>query len=246
MKRTILFVFATLMLSVVATPVSAQSRKDKKAAKQAEWEMQQQQKAEEAALLHQMRMDSIRAVQEAREQAREDEARRKAEQQAEAEYLKSSQAYNLPCWEGDTKEYYTAHVQRKMHLNVVTTQTTALLRLAQQQMRQKIKGEYKQVVRDYFDQMNVDDKASASSHIESAGEMIIDQLINDTEESCRQMTRPDASGNVTMYLAIKVDKKELVKEVITKMPQKVKDEVRLNEQNFLEKYEDKISHSVEE
>ena len=128
MKKTI--VLAMMALAIVALPATAQSRKDKKAAKKAEWEMQQQQKAEEAALLHQMKMDSIRDAQAAREAAKaEAEAKRKAEQ-AEQEYLQSTQTYNLPCWEADSKEYFTAHVQRVMPLNMVTTQSTALLRLA--------------------------------------------------------------------------------------------------------------------
>lgn len=84
MKRNILFLIAVFMLSIVA-PVSAQSRKDKKAAKKAEWEMEQQRKKEEAELLHQMRMDSIRAIQESR-----DAARKQAEQhQRQDEELKS-------------------------------------------------------------------------------------------------------------------------------------------------------------
>ena len=69
MKKNILFLIAVFMLSIVA-PVSAQSRKDKKAAQKAEWEMEQQRKKEEAELLHQMRMDSIRAIQESRDAAR--------------------------------------------------------------------------------------------------------------------------------------------------------------------------------
>lgn len=88
MKKNILFLIAVFMLSIVATPVVAQSRKEKKAAQKAEWEMEQQRKKEEAELLHQMRMDSIRAIQEAR-----DAARRKAEkQQATQDELDS---YNL-------------------------------------------------------------------------------------------------------------------------------------------------------
>lgn len=79
MKKNILFLIAVFMLSIVA-PVSAQSRKDKKAAQKAEWEMEQQRKKEEAELLHQMRMDSIRAIQESR-----DAARKQAEQRQRQE-----------------------------------------------------------------------------------------------------------------------------------------------------------------
>ena len=230
MKKTI--VLAMMALAIVALPATAQSRKDKKAAKKAEWEMQQQQKAEEAALLHQMKMDSIRDAQAAREAAKAEAEAKKAAEKAEQDYLNSTQTYKLPCWEPDTKDYFTAQVQRVMPLNQVTMQATALLRLAKQQMQQKIAGAYKQVVRDYMDQMDIDDKFTAASHIESAGEMIINQIVNNTEESCREMTRPDASGQVTLYLAIKVSKENLVKEILNNIPEKEKKEVLTNEEEF--------------
>lgn len=230
MKKTI--VLAMMALAIVALPATAQSRKDKKAAKKAEWEMQQQQKAEEAALLHQMKMDSIRDAQAAREAAKAEAEAKKAAEKAEQDYLNSTQTYKLPCWEPDTKEYFTAQVQRVMPLNQVTIQATALLRLAKQQMQQKIAGAYKQVIRDYMDQMDLDDKFTAASHIESAGEMIINQIVNNTEESCREMTRPDASGQVTLYLAIKVSKENLVKEILNNIPEKEKKEVLTNEEEF--------------
>lgn len=230
MKKTI--VLAMMALAIVALPATAQSRKDKKAAKKAEWEMQQQQKAEEAALLHQMKMDSIRDAQAAREAAKAEAEAKKAAEKAEQDYLNSTQTYKLPCWEPDTKEYFTAQVQRVMPLNQVTMQATALLRLAKQQMQQKIAGAYKQVIRDYMDQMDLDDKFTAASHIESAGEMVINQIVNNTEESCREMTRPDASGQVTLYLAIKVSKENLVKEILNNIPEKEKKEVLTNEEEF--------------
>lgn len=230
MKKTI--VLAMMALAIVALPATAQSRKDKKAAKKAEWEMQQKQKAEEAALLHQMKMDSIRDAQAAREAAKAEAEAKKAAEKAEQDYLNSTQTYKLPCWEPDTKEYFTAQVQRVMPLNQVTIQATALLRLAKQQMQQKIAGAYKQVIRDYMDQMDLDDKFTAASHIESAGEMVINQIVNNTEESCREMTRPDASGQVTLYLAIKVSKENLVKEILNNIPEKEKKEVLTNEEEF--------------
>ena len=124
MKKTI--VLAMMALAIVALPATAQSSKDKKAAKKAEWEMQQKQKAEEAALLHQMKMDSIRDAQAAREAAKAEAEAKKAAEKAEQDYLNSTQTYKLPCWEPDTKEYFTAQVQRVMPLNQVTIQSTAL------------------------------------------------------------------------------------------------------------------------
>ncbi len=239
-------VVAWILMCSMLTPAMAQSRKDKKAAKKVAWEMQQQQQQEEAALRHQMRMDSLRAVQAAQEEAKAKERRKEQEREAEEAYQKSTQTYELPCWKPDTKEYFTAQVQRTMPASYVTTQSTALLRLAQQQMRQKIKGAYKQVVRDYMDQMDVDDKFTAASHIESAGEMIIDQYINDTEESCREMTRPDSQGKVTLYIGIEVSKEEIAEAIVTNIPKKVKEEVRFNEETFREKTKDGFANAQQE
>lgn len=239
MKKSILFLVVTLVLSVLSTPIQAQSRKDKKAAKKAAWEQQQQQAAEEAALKHQLRMDSIRAIQEERDAAKAREAKLAAEAEAEREaakaeeaYLKSMQAYDLPCWEADTDEYFTAHVQRKMKLNQMTLQGTALLRLAQQQMRQKIEAAYKGVVRDYMDQMELDEKSSVAAHIESAGEAVIQKFVAATKETCRKSTRPDASGEVTVYLSIRVDKKDLTDELVNKLSEEEETKIRTNEEKF--------------
>lgn len=242
MKKVSLLLGLCIMM-LATLPMSAQSRKDKKAAKKAEWEMQQQQKAEEAALLHKMKMDSIRDAQAARDAAKEAAAKRAAEEEAdrqaakeaakaEAEYQRSMQTFNLPCWEADTDEYFTAHVQRKMKVNQMTLQSTALLRLAQQQMRQKIEAAYKGVVRDYMDQMDVDDKFSAASHIESAGEAVIQKFVNATKEQCRQVTRPDASGMVTMYLSIRVDKKDMTEDLVNSLSEAEETKVRNNEEKF--------------
>ena len=76
-----------LILSLLCAPAMAQTRKEKKAAKKAQWEMEQQQAKEEAELLHQIKMDSIRQAQAEKEAARQraEADRIKKEQQAEAD-----------------------------------------------------------------------------------------------------------------------------------------------------------------
>ena len=112
MKKTfILAALAAIFWAVM--PVEAQSRKDKKAAEKAQWEMKQQQQKEEAELRHQMKMDSLRNVQkkneeleaeakEARQKAEAD--RRAAEAEAKAKQKKAEEAaaleekeFNEPC-----------------------------------------------------------------------------------------------------------------------------------------------------
>ena len=83
MKKTI--VLALMAMAIVAVPATAQTRKDKKVAEKAQWEQQQKFDAEEAALRHQIRMDSIaNAKRVAEEQAAAAAAKAKAEADAKA------------------------------------------------------------------------------------------------------------------------------------------------------------------
>ncbi len=83
MKKTIVLAF--MAMAIVAVPATAQTRKDKKAAEKAQWEQQQKFAAEEAALRHQIRMDSIaNAKRVAEEQAAAAAAKAKAEADAKA------------------------------------------------------------------------------------------------------------------------------------------------------------------
>ena len=83
MKKTIVLAF--MAMAMVAVPATAQTRKDKKAAEKAQWEQEQKFAAEEAALRHQIRMDSIaNAKRVAEEQAAAAAAKAKAEADAKA------------------------------------------------------------------------------------------------------------------------------------------------------------------
>ena len=83
MKKTIVLAF--MAMAIVAVPATAQTRKDKKVAEKAQWEQQQKFDAEEAALRHQIRMDSIaNAKRVAEEQAAAAAAKAKAEADAKA------------------------------------------------------------------------------------------------------------------------------------------------------------------
>ncbi|MBQ7735943.1 MAG: hypothetical protein IJT61_08475 [Bacteroidales bacterium] len=227
-----------LMMAVLAimvcNPVMGQTRKDKKAAKKAEWEVQQQQKAEENALLHQMKMDSIKNAQKAQE------AKAKAEQEAAAKAEKERQqqaqytTYQVPCWHADDEDYYYASASRRRGYNQQNTLATATLRAANQQMQQKIKSAFKQVTRDYFDQMDINEKSDEASHIESAGERIVDTYLNDVLEYCREQTRPDGEGMVIMYIGIKVSKKGLTDALAKGLSNDEKLRLRFDEQKFRE------------
>lgn len=101
-------VMALLAVVLIAAPVSAQSRKDKKEAAKAQWEMEQQQQREEAQLRHQMKMDSLANAQKVAEQkaAKAEAERRAAEAEAKARQQKAEEQaamqeveLNEPCME---------------------------------------------------------------------------------------------------------------------------------------------------
>lgn len=237
MKKLVVLMMAAMAM-MVCNPVMGQTRKDKKAAQKAEWEAEQQRKAEEAKLLHELKMDSIRNAKQAQEEAAAKAEREKAEAAARAEKEKQEQAryttYQVPCWQADDEDYYYASASRRRGYNQQNTLATATLRAANQQMQQKIMSAFKQVTRDYFDQMDINEKSDEAMHIESAGERVINTYLNDVMEYCREQTRPDDEGMIIMYIGIKVSKKGLVDALSRGLSQDQQLRLRFNEQKFRE------------
>lgn len=234
MKKIMLFATVVAMSFVLAMPVNAQSRKDKKAAKKEQWEREQRQKAEADELRHQIEMDKMRAEQEeaAAAKARAKAAQEKAD--AEAEQLRQQTTVaEMPCQIYDDAEWFCATGVKRYKANQINLTPTALLRSTRQQLLQKLQGKYQQVIDDYFDQMETEDGEYARQHIESAGRQVIQQLINETYEVCRKQTSfPDAQGFYTMYMAIKVSKKEIIEKTVDKISDEQEMKTRFNEKKF--------------
>jgi len=168
MKR-ILFLATIVALSMaVAMPVNAQSRKDKKAAKKAQWKMEQKQQREEAELRHQLKMDSIANAGKAAEQkaAKEEAERRAAEAEAKAKQKKAEEAaalqeveFNEPCMDfestanlirargvgEDFEQQLSAEIARSAALeelgSQISTKVQALLMNYKKSVRQNLKRE---------------------------------------------------------------------------------------------------------
>ena len=237
MKKLFFYATVVAMSLVVAMPANAQSRKDKKEAKKANWEMQQQQQREEAELRHQMKMDSIKNAQKEKDEAKAKAAAAEAAAAKaaaeEAQHAKQTMVGTMPCQHYDDADWFYATGVRRFDLKKINTTPAALLRSTQRQLLDKLQGKYKQVTQNYFDQMDTEDGDYAREHIESAGMMVIQQMVNETYEVCRQQTQyPDAEGKYTMYMAIKVSKKELLEKVVTEISKDQELQVRFNEKQF--------------
>ena len=103
-----LFFYATMVAMVLAMPVQAQSRKDKKAAKKAEWEMRQQFIKDSTERANQAKLDAMDREDQARkEEAQRQEAERRAaeaeakakQKQAEEQAALQEVEFNEPCTE---------------------------------------------------------------------------------------------------------------------------------------------------
>ena len=152
-----------------------------------------------------------------------------------------------PCQRYDDNEYYAASGFFRMKAGGDTERDFTLtinreLNSLRQQVKSKVGGKYRAVVRDYFDQMDIDDKSSAASHIESAGEQVIDQFLNDTEEDCREYGPVDDSGYQNLYIGILVQKKKLVEKIIDGIENN--NNIPANEREQLRKNEDKFRESA--
>jgi hypothetical protein len=142
-------------------------------------------------------------------------------------------AEDMPCFTIDDEEWYTGTVARRRPAGSINTLATACLRAARQNLQQKIKGQLKQVTRDYFDQMDIDEGSTEASHIESAGDNIVNQFMNDMMETCRKVT-PPVDGYVIMYMGVKISKKALVDNLATGLSRDKQLEKRFDEKVFRE------------
>lgn len=151
-----------------------------------------------------------------------------------------------PCWIADNDDYFAASGFFRIKAGGdgerdYTIEFNKQLNSLRQQVKMKIGGHYRSIMRDYFDQLDVDSRSNVASHIESAGEEAVDKLLNDSKEACRQRSeKMDESGMVTWYMGITVSKKEIAQAIVKgieeskDVPENVKKEVRQNEEKFRE------------
>ena len=174
---------------------------------------------------------------EAKAQAEQAQKQREAnaavgDEIAKKQAARAAEVTEMPCQMYDDDEWFYATAMRQVKANSINTAVTATLRSAQQQMRQKLSAQYRAVTRDYFDQMDTEEGSYERSHIESAGDLVVRAMINDTYEVCRKNTSPDENGNMMMYMTIKASKKKFLDNAVNQLSKDKELEVRFNEKQF--------------
>ena len=258
-----MFLAVTMLLSMaVVMPAQAQSRKDKKAAKKANWEMQQQQQREEAELLHQMKMDSLRSIQKAKEEAaakakldaeRAEQARQAEEAEAKARQKRAEEAaaaqevdiVDEPCTEAGSSEAYirSRGIGESLQQQMARTkaQTNAVRDLGA-----KIGTAVQALIKHYANEETISvmtDDASADGmsfeeKIQAMTKQKVDQ--NLSFSTFCEKTRTYMKNNKKIYkcyMTVQAGKDELMKPVYEEIQKAADNKLNLDYKNFSEEFD---------
>jgi len=266
MKKVLFFATIVAMSLVISMPATAQSRKDKKAAEKAQWEMEQQQKREEAELKHQMRMDSLRNEQRKNEEIeaeakaarlRAEEDRRAAEEEAKRRLKKEEQEaalqekeFNEPCLEYES----TATLIRargvgedlEQQLSVEIARSAAIEELGSQ-----ISTKVQALMMNYKKSLRQNNKRESLRRIEGLTMTEVDQATG-YRVACRKTTTyvQDGERLFKTYLVIELGEDQLLKPIYDSIQKD--DELKIDadynafKSEFDEHFKNKSQEALEE
>lgn len=146
------------------------------------------------------------------------------------------ETFESPCQVYDTpQEFAATGIFRGSSRQMGEVQKNALL-AAQELIRLKMQHAYKGMVSEYSSSIGNNKGNDVERKITSAGDRIIDKIINETSQSCVRFSAVEDDGHVTCYTAIQIPKgnvaAEISKEVADKLTQDEKDRIGFNEQEY--------------
>lgn len=146
------------------------------------------------------------------------------------------ETFEAPCQVYDTpQEFAATGIFRGSSRQMGEVQKNALL-AAQELIRLKMQHAYKGMVSEYASSIGNNKGNDVERKMTSAGDRIIDKIINETSQSCVRFGGVEDDGHVTCYTAIQIPKgnvaAEITKEVSDKLTQDEKDRIGFNEQEY--------------
>ena len=241
MKKTI--ILALMVLAIVAVPATAQTRKDKKAAEKAQWEQEQKFAAEEAALRHQLKMDSLANAQRVAEE-KAAEAAARAKQRAEAQAAQE-QEVEVPC--GDY--YSTSEVIRALGIGEDYEQqmATEMARSAAlEELASQISTSVQALVSNYKKSMRVNLKRESVRRVEGMAMTAVDQTTG-YRIACRKTTSYVLNGEKLFknYMVIEVNKDELLEPIYDSIQEDEELKVDMDYQKFSEEFDKNFQQDMQ-
>ena len=123
------------------------------------------------------------------------------------------QTYSTPCEIYDSPSEFTANGIFTGSSRQMGEVQKYALENAQEIVRLKMKHAYKGMVSDYSSTHGNDKGNILEKKISSAGDRIIDAVVNETMESCKSWPKIDDAGQITCYVAIRIPKADLAAKV---------------------------------
>lgn len=146
------------------------------------------------------------------------------------------ETFESPCQVYDTPQEFAQTISfRGSSHQRNEVQKNALL-AAQELIRLKMRNAYKGMVSEYSSSIGNNNGNDVERKMTSAGDRIIDEIINETSQSCVRWSGVEDDGHITCYMAIQIPKgmvaEKVSKEVSDKLTQEEKDRIGFNEQEY--------------
>lgn len=182
--KVVLSLMVIAMSVMVCNPAMAQSRKDKKAAKKAQWEFEQK----KLEMERQRALDSIANLNKAPEES----------------------FIEIPCYE---KSRSDANFYRELGIGQDLSKSNARVKAisnANKMMNNRLGGVVKGLATDYT---RTDQKTGKQDDIEGIMESeftkVVDEVLKNADNPCEKMSQ-DKTGNYNSYYVIEIEKNTLV------------------------------------
>ena len=159
------------------------------------------------------------------------------------------QTYSTPCEIYDSPAEFTANGIFTGSSRQMGEVQKYALENAQEIVRLKMKHAYKGMVSDYSSTHGNDKGNTLEKKISSAGDRIIDAVVNETMESCKSWSKISDDGQITCYVAIRIPKADLAakvaKEVQNQLTQDEKTRIDFNESEYRKQMEERFKQFQE-
>ena len=241
MKKTI--ILALMALAIVAVSANAQTRKERKAAEKAKWEQQQQFDAEEAALRHQLKMDSLaNAKRVAEEKAAEAAARAKARAEAQA-------AQEVEVSEPCSELYTTATLIRGRGVGEDYDQQMAVelaRSAALEEMASQINTSVQAIVSNYKKTMRINLTRESKQRMEGMTLTAVEQSTG-YRIACRKTTSYVLNGEKLFkhYMVVEVAKDELLEPIYEGIQEDEELQLDMDYQKFAEEFDKNLQQDIQ-
>lgn len=159
------------------------------------------------------------------------------------------ETFEAPCQVYDTKQDFAASTSfRGSSMQRNEVQKGALL-AAQELIRLKMQHAYKGMVSEYSASVGNNRGNDVERKMTSAGDRIIDAIINETMQSCTRWSGIYDDGDIECYIAIEISKEETARrisqEVKDHLTQDEKDRIGFNEEVYREKMQKRFEEYQE-